>query len=52
MAKAGSLRELAVDTQLVIEKVKAAGFQYVAIDLQGYRTGSLNEVILMPGKRS
>ena len=38
--------------ELVIEKVKAAGFQYVALDLQGYRTGSLNEVILMPGKRS
>ncbi len=29
--------------ELVIERVKAAGFRYVALDLQGYRTGSLNE---------
>jgi uncharacterized protein len=29
--------------------VKAAGFRYVALDLQGYRTGSLNEgVVLKP----
>ena len=37
--------------ELVIERVKAAGFKYVALDLQGYRTGSLNEVLLMPGRR-
>jgi len=35
--------------ELVIERVKAAGFRYVAIDLQGYRTGSLNEVLFQPG---
>lgn len=27
----------------VIESIKAAGFRYVALDLEGYRTGSLNE---------
>jgi uncharacterized protein len=37
--------------ELVIDRIKAAGFQYVALDLQGYRTGSLNEVLLMPNRR-
>ena len=27
----------------IVEAVRAAGFQYVTLDLQGYRTGSLNE---------
>jgi uncharacterized protein len=31
--------------EMLIEKIKALGFQYVALDLQGYRTGSLNEVV-------
>lgn len=29
----------------VVEKVKQAGFAYVALDLQGYRTGAMNEVL-------
>ena len=29
----------------VISRVKAAGYAYVALDLQGYRTGSMNEVL-------
>jgi len=29
----------------IIKKLKAFGFMYVALDLQGYRTGSLNEAI-------
>jgi uncharacterized protein len=32
--------------ELVLAKIKAVGYQYVALDLQGYRTGSLNEVLL------
>lgn len=32
--------------ELLVERIKAAGYQYVALDLQGYRTGSLNEVIV------
>jgi uncharacterized protein len=28
----------------VVEEFKAAGFTYVALDLEGYRTGSMNEV--------
>ena len=30
----------------VVEAVRAAGYAYVALDLQGYRTGSLNEALL------
>jgi uncharacterized protein len=29
----------------VVRKVKEAGFAYVALDLQGYRTGAMNEVL-------
>jgi len=29
----------------VVDKVKEAGFAYVALDLQGYRTGAMNEVL-------
>jgi PP-loop superfamily ATP-utilizing enzyme len=29
--------------------LKAAGFAYVALDLEGYRQGSLNETILKAG---
>jgi pyridinium-3,5-biscarboxylic acid mononucleotide sulfurtransferase len=32
--------------QSVVEAVRAAGYTYVALDLQGYRTGSLNEALL------
>jgi len=30
---------------LVVEKLKSLGYDYVALDLEGYRTGSMNEVI-------
>ena len=36
----------------VLAAVKAAGYQYVALDLEGYRAGSMNEVLharLQPG---
>jgi len=29
----------------VARKLKASGFTYVAMDLEGYRTGSMNEVL-------
>ena len=29
----------------ILEAIKPLGFRYVALDLQGYRTGSLNEVL-------
>ena len=30
----------------VVDALKAAGFSYVALDLQGYRTGSMNETLV------
>jgi uncharacterized protein len=36
-------------------RIKELGFQYVALDLQGYRSGSMNEVLkltLVPGPRA
>ena len=32
---------------LIVRELKAIGYRYVAIDLQGYRTGSLNEGLLL-----
>lgn len=32
----------------VVQKFKEIGFQYVSLDLQGYRTGSLNEALRLP----
>lgn len=31
--------------EAVVSKVKEAGFAYVSLDLQGYRTGAMNEVL-------
>jgi uncharacterized protein len=31
--------------------LKALGFKYVTLDLEGYRTGSLNESLLSPSKK-
>ncbi len=34
------------------DRLKAAGFTYVALDLEGYRQGSLNETLSLAGPRS
>jgi pyridinium-3,5-biscarboxylic acid mononucleotide sulfurtransferase len=31
----------------LVRAVKACGYRYVTLDLQGYRTGSLNEGLLL-----
>ena len=31
----------------IVSRLKGLGFAYVALDLQGYRTGSLNEPIIV-----
>ncbi len=36
---------------LVVEKLKSIGFKYITIDLQGYRSGSMNEDIEMDNKK-
>jgi pyridinium-3,5-biscarboxylic acid mononucleotide sulfurtransferase len=43
-------RALEADTSAeIVRALKAIGYRYVTIDLQGYRTGSLNEgLVLMP----
>lgn len=35
--------------ELLHEQLKALGYTYVTLDLKGYRTGSLNEVVLRKG---
>lgn len=37
-------RAVGAERDEVVRLVKAAGFTYVALDLQGYRTGAMNEV--------
>jgi uncharacterized protein len=31
----------------IVRELKAIGYRYVSLDLQGYRTGSLNEALLL-----
>jgi uncharacterized protein len=33
--------------EAILRELKAVGYRYVTIDLQGYRTGSLNEGLLL-----
>jgi uncharacterized protein len=33
--------------QAVVKKFKEIGFNYVSLDLQGYRTGSMNETLAL-----
>jgi pyridinium-3,5-biscarboxylic acid mononucleotide sulfurtransferase len=35
----------------IADRLKAAGFTYVSLDLEGYRQGSLNETLSPPGQR-
>lgn len=35
----------------IVDKFKQLGFTYVTLDLQGYRSGSMNETLTMIGKR-
>jgi uncharacterized protein len=39
----------AATRETVVRDVRAAGYTYVALDLQGYRSGSLNEALLRRG---
>jgi pyridinium-3,5-biscarboxylic acid mononucleotide sulfurtransferase len=44
---------LSLEMAATISKhLKAAGFTYVALDLEGYRQGSLNETLPLPGSAS
>lgn len=37
---------------LIVEKLKSLGFKYVTVDLQGFRSGSLNELLTEDQKQS
>ncbi|HEY7030860.1 MAG TPA: ATP-dependent sacrificial sulfur transferase LarE [Thermomicrobiales bacterium] len=39
------LPEVVARSEEIVAGVKAAGYQYVALDLEGYRLGSMNEVL-------
>ena len=41
----GDIPRLAARAAEIADAFKALGFAYVALDLQGYRTGSLNEIL-------
>jgi uncharacterized protein len=34
-------------SEALVKELKAIGYQYVCLDLQGYRTGSLNEILTL-----
>ncbi len=35
----------------IIKKLKSLGFKYITLDLQGFRSGSLNEILTKKEKR-
>jgi pyridinium-3,5-biscarboxylic acid mononucleotide sulfurtransferase len=43
--EADKIAELIKKRSLVVAKLKKLGYNYITLDLQGYRTGSLNETI-------
>ena len=38
--------------QKIVEKMKSLGFKYITVDLQGFRSGSLNELLTKDQKQS
>ncbi len=36
---------------VIVEKLKSLGFKFVTVDLQGFRSGSLNELLTEEEKR-
>jgi pyridinium-3,5-biscarboxylic acid mononucleotide sulfurtransferase len=42
------IQKLAGLNEMIVSKLKSIGYMYITIDLQGYRTGSLNETIETP----
>ena len=42
---AADVEALVKKRNLIVAKLKPLGYNYITVDLEGYRTGSLNEVI-------
>ena len=40
-----------IEADRMVEAIKPLGFRYVSLDLEGYRTGALNEVLWPPQKQ-
>ncbi|MHC4242253.1 MAG: ATP-dependent sacrificial sulfur transferase LarE [Planctomycetota bacterium] len=40
------------ERQKIVEKLKSIGFKYITVDLQGFRSGSLNELLTNDQKQS
>jgi uncharacterized protein len=47
----GDFRQIMEKKEQVLRALKEAGFTYVTLDLQGYRTGAMNEVLEKEQKR-
>jgi uncharacterized protein len=49
--EAADFQRLVVDdiSRNIVQELKRLGYTYVCLDLEGYRTGSMNEEILKPG---
>ena len=43
--EANELQKVLSNREIISKKLKSLGFSYVTMDLDGYRTGSMNEVI-------
>ena len=41
----GDIRRLLSRREAIVNRLKSLGYDYITVDLEGYRTGSLNEVI-------
>lgn len=49
--EAADFPQLITQSERIVAKLKTLGYAYVTLDLAGFRSGSLNEVLLGSGKR-
>ena len=47
----GDLAKVIAKRERIVEKLKSTGFKFVAVDLEGFRSGSLNELLSEEDKR-
>jgi len=49
--KAGDMDKVMKERERIVEKLQGLGFKYVTVDLRGFRSGSLNELLTEEEKR-
>ncbi len=49
--KQGDFEKVLANRSQIVEKLQGLGFKYVTIDLQGFRSGSMNEILTEKEKR-